>query len=73
MKPPALSLAGVDPSGGAGLLLDIKIFQSRGLYGMGVATALTGQNSGVSFSRPVEREEYRRGLELLREDFSLGE
>ena len=73
MRPPALSLAGVDPSGGAGLLLDIKIFQSRGLYGMGVATALTGQNSrGVSFSRPVEREEYRRGLELLREDFSLG-
>ncbi len=39
-----LSVAGFDPSGGAGLLADIKTFEANGVYGMGVVTALTFQN-----------------------------
>lgn len=39
-----LSIAGYDPSGGAGLLADIKTFETIKVYGLGVATALTWQN-----------------------------
>jgi hydroxymethylpyrimidine/phosphomethylpyrimidine kinase len=39
----ALSLAGLDPSGGAGLLADIKTLESHKVYGFGVCTALTVQ------------------------------
>lgn len=41
--PYALSLAGLDPSGGAGLLADIKTFEAWRLRGLGVCTALTVQ------------------------------
>jgi hydroxymethylpyrimidine/phosphomethylpyrimidine kinase len=40
----ALSVAGFDPSGGAGILNDIKTFSALGVYGTGVITALTAQN-----------------------------
>ena len=36
-----LSIAGVDPSGGAGVLADIKAMSACGVYAMGVVTALT--------------------------------
>lgn len=38
-----MSLAGLDPSAGAGLLADIKTFETLGTYGLGVCTALTVQ------------------------------
>lgn len=38
-----MSLAGLDPSGGAGLLADIKTFEAHHVYGLGVCTALTVQ------------------------------
>jgi len=40
----ALSIAGFDPSAGAGVLADIKTFEANGVYGFGVVTALTYQN-----------------------------
>ena len=43
--PKALTIAGVDPSGGAGVLADIKTFSALGAYGCGVVCALTAQNT----------------------------
>jgi len=43
--PKVLAIAGVDPSGGAGLLADIKTFSALGAYGCGVVAALTAQNT----------------------------
>lgn len=43
--PNVVSIAGVDPSGGAGVLADIKTFAALGAYGCGVIAALTAQNT----------------------------
>jgi hydroxymethylpyrimidine/phosphomethylpyrimidine kinase len=43
--PNVLSIAGIDPSGGAGLLADLKSFSALGAYGCGVVAALTAQNT----------------------------
>ena len=43
--PRVLCIAGTDPSGGAGLLADLKSVAANGGYGMGAVTALTAQNT----------------------------
>jgi hydroxymethylpyrimidine/phosphomethylpyrimidine kinase len=40
-----LSIAGYDPSGGAGALMDVSVFEAAGFKGMAVLTALTVQNT----------------------------
>lgn len=45
MRHTAVSLAGSDPSGGAGIQADIKTFLANGVYGMAIPTALTAQNT----------------------------
>ncbi len=41
----ALSIAGSDPTGGAGLQADLQVFRALGVHGMGVLTALTVQDT----------------------------
>lgn len=45
MTPIALTIAGSDPSGDAGIQADLKTFHQRNVYGMSVLTLLTVQNT----------------------------
>lgn len=57
MIPNTLTIAGVDPSGGAGVLADIKTMSALGAYGMAVIAALTAQNTqAVTQISPVPPE-----------------
>ena len=49
-RPYTLSIAGFDPSAGAGLLADIKTFECNEVYGFGVVSALTWQND-IEFNK----------------------
>ena len=53
-----MSIAGVDPSGGAGILADIKTFQALGVYGTGIVTALTAQNPQMMYSLKAIETDY---------------
>jgi hydroxymethylpyrimidine/phosphomethylpyrimidine kinase len=55
--PHVLSIAGTDPSGGAGIQADLKTFSALGAYGMTVVTALVAQTTtGVTAVSPVTPE-----------------
>ncbi len=70
--PNVLSIAGVDPSGGAGLLEDVKTMSACGVYACGVVTALTAQNTrGVSGVCPVPAEFVSAQLDTLFSDVRI--
>lgn len=61
-----LSIAGSDPSGGAGVQADIKTASAFGLYAMGAVTALTIQNTtGVKAVIPAGAETVYRQAEAV--------
>lgn len=67
--PSALSIAGSDPSGGAGIQADLKVFSAFGVYGGAVITALTAQNTrAVTGVHAVPAEFVRAQLDALAED-----
>lgn len=62
----ALTIAGSDPSGGAGIQADLKTFSALGVYGTSVITALTAQNThGVTGVHVVPAEFVTQQLETL--------
>jgi hydroxymethylpyrimidine/phosphomethylpyrimidine kinase len=72
-RPPvALTIAGSDPSGGAGIQADLKTFSALGAYGTSVITALTAQNTqGVSGVHVVPAEFVTQQLETLVADVRI--
>lgn len=69
--PTALSIAGSDPSGGAGIQADMKTMSALRTYAMSVPTALTSQSTqGVSGVFPVPLEVIRSQLEVLFDDIT---
>jgi len=70
--PVALSIAGFDPSGGAGCLADIKTFTAFGCFGMAAVTSLTFQNTtGVFGAVTQTAESVRAQLLPIVEDFQI--
>ncbi len=66
-----LTIAGSDPSGGAGIQADLKTIASTGCYGMSVITALTVQNTcGVVSSTPVDAGLVKGQLEAVLDDIT---
>ncbi|MBF0458563.1 MAG: bifunctional hydroxymethylpyrimidine kinase/phosphomethylpyrimidine kinase [Nitrospirae bacterium] len=65
----ALTVAGLDPCGGAGIAADLKVFHSLGVHGMAVASSLTAQNSrGVEGVYAVSGNIFERQLAVLLDD-----
>ena len=65
-RPVALTIAGSDPSGGAGIQADLKTFSALGVYGTSVVTALTAQNTqGVTGVHVVPTDFVTQQLETL--------
>ena len=70
--PRALTVAGSDSGGGAGIQADLKTFQSFGCFGMSVITALTAQNSvGVQGLHKVPPDFVKLQLESVFSDIGV--
>ena len=67
-----LTIAGLDPSGGAGILADVKAMSACGTYGMAVVAALTAQNTcGVTGWQPVAPDFVRAQIDAIFEDIRV--
>ena len=67
-----MSIAGVDPSGGAGIFADLKTFQAIGVYGTGIVTALTAQNPYKFFSTlPVSPEYISEQIDSVMDSYEV--
>jgi hydroxymethylpyrimidine/phosphomethylpyrimidine kinase len=67
--PVVLSVAGFDPSAGAGIMADLKTFAAHNCYGVAAITALTVQNTqGVASVHPVEPSVLRDSILSLLSD-----
>jgi hydroxymethylpyrimidine/phosphomethylpyrimidine kinase len=65
-EPVLLTIAGFDPSGGAGVVADLKTFAAHGCYGVAAITAITVQNTqGVDDIHPVEAQVLKECLRTL--------
>ena len=67
-----LTIAGFDPSSGAGVTADLKVFAAHGLYGLAAITALTVQSTqGVRRFHAINPEFLAETLECLAEDVEI--
>ncbi len=70
--PIALTIAGSDSSGGAGIQADLKTFTAFGVYGASVLTALTAQNTrGVAGIFDIPPAFVRRQIEVVAADLAV--
>ncbi len=68
-RPIAWTIAGTDPSGGAGIQADLKVFHSLGVYGGSAITAIVVQNTvGVRAVHPLDSALVGAQIECLAED-----
>ena len=73
MPPVALSIAGSDPSGGAGIQADLKTFHQLGVYGTAIPTLITVQNSRrVSRVEVLAADLVQEQINAVMEDLSPG-
>ncbi|SFN46289.1 hydroxymethylpyrimidine kinase /phosphomethylpyrimidine kinase [Bradyrhizobium sp. Rc3b] len=71
--PVALTIAGSDSSGGAGIQADLKTFAALGVYGASVITALTAQNTrGVTGIHAVPAEFVTAQIDAVFSDLDIG-
>jgi hydroxymethylpyrimidine/phosphomethylpyrimidine kinase len=69
----ALTIAGSDSSGGAGIQADLKTFSALGVYGASVITALTAQNTrGVQAIHDVPADFVAAQMDSVFSDLRIG-
>ena len=69
----ALTVAGSDPSGGAGIAADLTTFAALGVHGTAVITAVTAQNTvGVQGVHPIPADFVARQLDSVLDDLPVG-
>ena len=73
MTPIAVTIAGSDSGGGAGIQADLKTFSALGVYGASVITALTAQNTrGVTAIHDVPAEFVTAQIDAVFSDLAVG-
>ncbi len=71
-KPVCLTIAGLDPSGGAGIIADIKTFSAFGCFAAAAVSSITFQNTvGVFGAEHQTAETVRRQVEPIIEDYKI--
>ena len=71
--PTALTIAGSDSGGGAGIQADLKAFEAHGVFGMSVVTAVTAQNShSVTAIHDIPVAVVAAQIDAVAEDFPVG-
>ncbi|WP_226004079.1 bifunctional hydroxymethylpyrimidine kinase/phosphomethylpyrimidine kinase [Natrinema salinisoli] len=72
-RPVALTIAGSDSGGGAGIQADLATMAAHGVFGTSAITAVTAQNTrGVQSSHVLPVEEIEAQLEAVTDDFAVG-
>jgi hydroxymethylpyrimidine/phosphomethylpyrimidine kinase len=72
MRPVALTIAGSDSGGGAGVQADLKTFEACGAFGASALTAVTAQNTtGVTHSTVLDPETVRAQYDAVTSDFDV--
>ncbi len=70
--PTAMTIAGSDSGGGAGIQADLKTFAALGVYGTSAITAITAQNTiGVTAAEPVTADLVTAQMEAVAGDIEI--